>query len=298
MKRWQALALPLTAAIALTTLSISAEQTPVSVIAPGATPKVLHDGFQFTEGPAADKEGNVFFTDVRASRIHKWSTDGKLSTWRENTGGANGLYFDEKGNLYVCAGDEGRIVSISPKGELSVLADTYDGAKFNKPNDLWIDPKGGVYFSDPAYGRVPVVQGGEHVYYLSADRKRLIRVIEDHVRPNGLIGTPDGKTLYVTDNGAKKTYRYKIKKDGTLSDKTLFVSVGSDGMTLDNEGNLYITSESVLVFNSKGKQIEDIKLPNRPTNVCFGGTDRSTLFITARTLFLSLEMRVKAIGVE
>ena len=143
-----------------------------------------------------------------------------------------------------------------------MLADKYDGKKFNSPNDLWIDPKGGVYFTDPRYGnREGMEQDGEHVYYLTPDRKTVIRVINDMVRPNGLIGTPNGKTLYVADDGAGKTYVYKINKDGTLTDKQLFAPEGSDGMTIDNKGNVYLTTKVVAVYNTKGEKIEEIPGP-------------------------------------
>ena len=138
-------------------------------------------------------------------------------------------------------------------------------------------------------------QGGEHVYYLSADRKSIIRVIDDMVRPNGIIGTPDGKLLYVTDHGGKKTFVYTINKDGTLSDKKLVVSEGSDGMTIDNKGNIYLTTNAVLVYNKKGEKIETIEVPEGPANVTFGGKDKKTLFITARTSLYCVRMRVKGL---
>jgi sugar lactone lactonase YvrE/L-ascorbate metabolism protein UlaG (beta-lactamase superfamily) len=250
-----------------------------SVIADGAKVEKLAGGFAFTEGPAADAQGNIYFSDIPNNRILIWSLDGKLSTFRENSGGANGLYFDKGGNLLACEGGGRRLVSIDLKGNVKVLADKYQGKKFNSLNDLWIDPKGGVYFTDPRYGnREGMEQDGEHVYYLSPDRKKLTRVIDDMVRPNGLIGTPDGKTLYVTDNGGGKTFVYRINPDGSLSGKKLFAPQGSDGMTIDNEGNIYLTSRAVVVYNKNGEKIEE------------------TLFITARTSLYSINMGVK--GVE
>jgi gluconolactonase len=276
----------------------------LSVVAPEAQVKKLADGFKFTEGPAADAEGNIFFTDIPNNRIHKWSLDGKpairtagkLSTFLENSGGANGLFFDKEGNLLVCAGGKGQLVSIDPQGRVTVLADKYAGKPLNSPNDLWRHPKGGIYFTDPRYGRRDnLPQDGEHVYFLSEDRKRLIRVIDDMVRPNGIIGTADGKLLYVADHGANKTYMYTINPDGTLSDKKLFAPQGSDGMTIDNEGNIYLTAEVVSVYNTKGERIETIEIPQPPSNLCFGGRDKHTLFITARTSLYSLRMRVEGI---
>jgi gluconolactonase len=272
------------------------EQKPEAhpVVSPDAVIEKLSDGFVFTEGPAADTKGNVYFTDIPNNRIHKWSTDGELSTFMENSGGANGLYFDKDGNLIACAGGTGKLVSIDLKGKTTVLAESYQGEPFNSPNDLWIDAKGGIYFTDPRYGpRENLPQNGEHVYYLFPDNKRVIRVIDDMIRPNGVIGTPDGKLLYVADHGASKTYVYTINPDGTLSDKKLFDEPGSDGMTLDKNGNVYLTADAVTVYDPSEKQLEIIDVPERPSNVCFGGQDNTTLFITARTSLYAIRMQVK-----
>jgi gluconolactonase len=282
-------------------LSAGCSGEQLSVVADGAKVEKLAGGFKFTEGPAADAKGNIFFTDIPNNRIHKWSLGGsplrgKLSTFREDSGGSNGLYFDKKGNLLACEGGGRRLVSIDPKGNVTVLADKYKNKKFNSLNDLWLDPKGGIYFTDPRYGnRDGMEQDGEHVYYLAADRKKVIRVINDMVRPNGIIGTPDGKLLYVTDHGGKKTFVYTINKDGTLSNKKLFASEGSDGMTIDNKGNIYLTTRAVLVYNKKGEKIETINVPEGPANVTFGGKDKKTLFITARTSLYCVRMRVKGL---
>ncbi len=265
-----------------------------SLVAPGAqVTKVVND-FQFTEGPAGDAVGNVYFTDIPNNRIIKWSLDGTPSVFLDNSGGANGLYFDKDGNLLACQGEARRLVSISPKGEITVLADKYNRKKLNSPNDLWIDPRGGVYFSDPRYGnRAGMEQAGEYVFYLTPDRKTIVRVINDMVRPNGLIGTPDGTTLYVADAGAGKIYAYQINKSGTLAKKRLFAPEGSDGMTIDNKGNVYLTTQVVAVYSKEGKKIEEIQVPEQPANVTFAGKDNSTLFITARTSLYAVEMQVK-----
>ncbi len=266
-----------------------------SVVAKGAEVKKLAGSFGFTEGPAADAQGNIFFSDIPNNRIHKWSLDGKLSTFRENSGGANGLFFKD-GNLLACEGGGKRLVSIDPNGNVTVLADKYQEKPFNSLNDLWPDPKGGIYFTDPRYeNRDGMQQGGEHVYYLAPDRKKVVRVIDDMVRPNGVIGTPDGKLLYVADHGGRKTFVYTINEDGTLSNKKLFAPKGSDGMTIDNEGNIYLTTSVVEVYNSNGRKIETIVVPEIPANVCFGGKDKKTLFITARTSLYSLQMRINGV---
>jgi gluconolactonase len=264
-----------------------------SPVAKGERIEKLAGGFIFTEGPAADKEGNIYFSDIRNERIHKWSVEGKLSTFREKSGGANGLYFDRDGNMLACEGLNGRVVSIAPAGKVTVIADKYKGSGFNKPNDLWIDPKGGVYFTDPVYGKTVKKQEGERVYYLSPDRKKIICVINDMVRPNGLIGTPDGKVLYVADPGDQKVYSLKINDDATLSGKRLFAPYMCDGMTIDNKGNIYITEQKVLIFDSEGKEIGQIEIPEKPSNVTFGGADNKTLFITARTSLYSIKMKTR-----
>jgi gluconolactonase len=268
-----------------------------SVIASGATVKKNQSGFKFTEGPAADAEGNVYFSDVRAGRIYRWFyKDGSTSVYREKTRGANGLMFDQKGRLVACEMGGRRVILDDMKGKITVLADSYQGMKLIQPNDLWIDPKGGIYFSDPCYGRraAEVEKGSMQVYYISPDSKKLTRVTNDLVKPNGLIGTPDGKTIYIADPDARKTWVYKIQPDGTLADKKLFCERGSDGMTRDERGNVYLTGGiSVSVYNSNGERIEDIMFPERTTNVTFAGKERKTLFVTASTSIYTLEMAVR-----
>lgn len=271
------------------------KQSPV--VAAGAEAARLAGGFAFTEGPAADAAGNVFFSDIPNNRIHKWSVEGKLTTFLEDSGGANGLMFDGGGNLISCAGGSRQVVSIDPGGKAAVLAERYNQKKFNSPNDLWIDPKGGIYFTDPRYGNQDgMEQGGEHVYYLTPDRSQVIRVAGDLVRPNGVIGTPDGTKLYIADHGDSNTYEYRINADGTLADKKLFAASGSDGMTMDERGNVYLTNQAdstVDVYNPQGKKLAAIQIPERPANICFGGKDGKTLFITAMTSLYAIPMQVR-----
>jgi gluconolactonase len=270
------------------------------IIAPDATLQKLAGDFAFTEGPACDLEGNVFFTDQPNDRILKWSIDGKLSTFRQPCGRANGLSFDRDGNLWACADEKNELWRIDPAGKTSVVVKDYQGKLLNGPNDVWIRPGGGLYFTDPYYRRTYWKRGPkemeECVYYLAPDNKSLTRVIDDMKQPNGIIGTPDGKLLYVADIGANKTYRYRIQSDGSLKEKHLFCEIGSDGMTIDSQGNLYLTGKGVSVFDAVGKKIDHIDVPESWTaNVCFGGKDRQTLFITASKGFYSLRMKVSGV---
>ena len=290
-------------ALLLATLAAAA-CNPVSaedgIVAPNAKLQLLSDGFRFTEGPTCDAQGNVLFTDQPNDRILKWSVEGKLTTFMQPCGRSNGLCFDAKGNLWACADEKNELWCIAPDGKIDVVVKDYDGKLLNGPNDLWISPQGAVYFTDPFYKRPWWNRGpseqGKAVYYLAPDHKQLTRVADDLTQPNGIIGTPDGKTLYVADIGAKKTYAYNIQPDGTLAGKRLFCSMGSDGMTIDNKGNIYLTGKGVSVFAADGKQIEQIDVPGGWTaNVCFGGADRQTLFITASKNVFGLQMQVKGV---
>ena len=267
-----------------------------SLVQAGATTTSVITNLQFAEGPTADASGNVLFSDITANTIYKWSTAGVLTTFRTSSGGANGLAIDASGNLIACEGTNGRVVSISPLGVLTVLASQYNGTRFNEPNDLWIDPKGGIYFTDPVFFGSQT-QDAQAVYYISADRSSVTRVISDMVKPNGIVGTADGTTLYVSDYGAGATYKYTINSNGTLTGKTLFVAVGSDGMEIDSSGNVYLTSSDVLVYSSAGTLLQTINVPNRPTNLCFGGTDRRTLFITTETALYSIAVVPQGLAV-
>jgi len=272
-----------------------------TIIAPGAKLEKLGDGYAFTEGPAVDRDGNVYFTDQPNDRIVKWSAaDRKFTDWLKPAGRANGTYFDKDGNLLACADEENQLWSISPAQKVTVLLTNFGGELLNGPNDLWIRPDGGIYFTDPLYKRnywkrdPAMQQDGQHVYFMATNRKDVKRVATDLRQPNGIIGTPDGKTLYVADIGARKTYSYEIQGDGSLAGKQLFCNLGSDGMTIDNEGNIYLTGRGVTVFDKTGKQIDQIPVPEGWTaNVTFGGKDRDLLFITASKSVYGIKTRVK-----
>ena len=283
-------------ALALLPCTVVTAQVPEEgIIAPGASMVKVADGFTFTEGVASDARGDVYFSDIPASRIHFYDHADQGKIFLENSNRANGLHVDRQGNIIACEGVEGgRLVQISPEGNVTVVAEGYAGKSFNSPNDLWERPGGGFYMTDPRYGRSRdnLPQDGEHVYYITGDPKKVVRVCDDLVRPNGVTGTQDGSILYVADHGAGKTYRYSIMKDGSLTDKQLFAEEGSDGMTIDSKGNVYLTNTAVKVYNPAGRLMETIEVPERPTNVCFGGKDGKTLYITARTSVYKIDMNV------
>jgi gluconolactonase len=278
---------------------IAAAANAQDLVAPGASLEKLAGGFSFTEGATCDHDGNVFFVDQPNNSILEWSVDGKLSTFMQPSGHANGMEFDAKGNLIACADERNQLWSIAPDKTVTVLVTNFDGKYLNGPNDVWIAPSGGMYITDPFYRRTwwehttPDLPFQE-VFYLSPDHKTLTRVTDDLKKPNGITGTPDGKTLYVADISANKTWRYDIQPDGTLTNKTLFCMHGSDGMTMDNVGDLYLCGLGVTIFDPHGKRIGHIPVPEAWTgNLCFGGKDRKTLYIAASTSLYSIRMIVK-----
>ena len=268
------------------------------VVAPGAKLEKLAGDFKFTEGPTCDARGNLFFVDQPNDRIMEWSAAGKLSTFLQPSGRANGMMFDANGNLIACADEHNELWSIAPDKKISVLLTNCNGKYFNGPNDVWVAPDGGLYFTDPYYKRAwwdhsTMALTNEAVYHLSPDRKKLARVTDDLKKPNGITGTPDGKNLFVADIGAGKTWRYDLAADGSLTNKTFFCALGSDGMTIDAEGNVYLTGKGVTVFDKTGKQIDHLDVPEKwSANVCLGGAERKTLFITASESLYSIRLRV------
>lgn len=241
----------------------------------------------------------MFFTDQPNNTIWKYDTGGNMTLFMDSAGRANGLYFDNEGYLIACADEHNQLWRIGKNGKVTVLLDNYERKKLNGPNDVWVHPSGNLYFTDPYYQRPYWTRqqpelAAQNVYVVHKGKKEARPVIENLRQPNGIIGTPDGRWLYVADIGAGKTYRYGINKDGSLSDGTLFCEMGSDGMTLDAQGNVYLTGNGVTIFNPQGVQIGHIPIPEKWTaNVTFGGKDRKQLFITASEAIYILEMNVK-----
>jgi gluconolactonase len=264
------------------------------------TLKLISDKFSFTEGPAVDKEGNVFFTDQPNNKIWEYDINGKLSLFMDSAGRSNGLYFDRKGNIISCADERNQLWLITPQKKVTVLVNNFSGQILNGPNDVWVNPiNDDIYFTDPYYKRNYWTEDHTHiaaqnVYYLAKNKARPVLAEGRLTQPNGIIGTADGKCLFVADIGANKTYKYQIDIDGSLSGRELFANQGSDGMTIDNEGNIYLTGKVITVYNKEGKMIQHIAVPEDWTaNVCFGGKNRDELFITASKSVYILHTKVR-----
>ena len=277
----------------LVSTTVGAE--PIPGIGPTGEIKQVQSGFLFTEGPAADGHGNLFFSDIPSSRIHKLDSDGKLSVFTEQSHHANGLMFNAVGELVACE-MEGQLVAwdVATK-ERRVLADGYEGKRFNAPNDLVIDRQGGIYFTDPHFlAPQPLPQGKTCVYYRSS-KGEVTRLIDDLKAPNGIILSPDETTLYVFPTNSSDMRAYAVEAAGQIGPGKTFYTMqsgGCDGVTIDTKGNLYLTTDSgIQVVTPEGKLLGTIELPKSPANLTFGGPNRRTLYATARGSLYEMPMQ-------
>jgi len=210
-----------------------------NLISDGAQPVRLASGLKFAEGPAADGAGGVFFTDVGDNKIYRWDLrKRKLKTIRKNSGGADGLFVDAQGTLWIAEIRNRRLSTMSSDGKYTVVVQSHDGEPLTGVNDLWIDPTGGVYFSDSYSGNAR--RTADHRVFYRDPHGKVTVVDNTFFKSNGIIGTPDGRWLYVADYIANLVYRYPIVKPGTLGERTVFAKYRCDGMTLDQRGNLYL----------------------------------------------------------
>ena len=283
-------------------LLISRAATAQSVVADDAKLQLISDDYKFTEGPAVDKEGNVYFTDQPNDRILRYSVSGKLETWLKPAGRSNGLFFDRQNNLIACADEKNELWRIRPDKTHEVLLTGFEDKLFNGPNDVWVSADGSYFFTDPFYKRPYWDRSSakpelpKRVYRFDPRTKKITVAADGFVQPNGIVGDERRGVLYVADIGDKKTYQFNIEADGSLINRQLFCKSGSDGMTLDQDGNLYLTGKGVLVIAPSGELRERISVPEGWTaNVCFGGENRDILFITASDSLYSLRMKTRGL---
>src|SRR6476646_2614868 len=291
--RFIVIALGAAAAVALLAGAARA-QSPggvAGVVAPGVVPELVQEGFVFTEGPVGTPDGGLYFSDIRPNRIHYLDPGGKISLVREQTNGANGLALTRDGDRIAAEGEGKRISKRSRDGTLTTVTEGIAGKPFLSPNDVLVDAKGGIYITDP--GPRPVVPGRTaYVYYLPAGAKEPAVLDDQIVRPNGVTLTRDGKTLIVNDTLGPTVYAYDVLPDGNVKNKRTFVQLrdipdgkesGADGMALDREDRLYVTTVAgVQVFDAAGKYLGTIKVPRQSANAGFAGPDKRVLYVTAR----------------
>ncbi len=279
---------------AATAPTVAAE---TAIVSPDARMERIVQGCQFTEGPAVDAAGNVYFSDSPRNRILVYTTEGAPRVWKQGSRGANGMMFDRQGRLITCNSQlapDGRTVTRYEKdGTVTVLADRYRGKKLNSPNDLAIDREGRIYFTDPRYGPLTDLEQDKQAIYRIETDGTLTRVIDDVQTPNGILITPDNRTLYVADNnpadgGARTLIAYDLRNGKGTRRKVLYDLApgrGIDGMALDVKGNIYATGgleekTGVYVISPEGKLVTFIRTPETATNCTFGGPDMRTLYIT------------------
>jgi gluconolactonase len=261
------------------------------VVAPGVAPELVQEGFVFTEGPVGTPDGGLYFSDIRPNRIYHLDPGGKITLVREQTNGANGLALTREGDLLAAEGEGKRISRRSRDGVVTTVTEGIAGKPFLSPNDVLVDANGGIYITDP--GPRPVVPGRTaYVYYLPAGAKEPIVIDDQIARPNGITLTRDGKTLIVNDTLGPTVYAYDVQPDGSVKNKSTFAQLrdipegkesGADGMALDREDRLYVTTVAgVQVFDAAGKYLGTIKVPRQPANAGFAGPDKRVLYITAR----------------
>jgi gluconolactonase len=284
------------------------------IITDGTKPEVLGDGYGFTEGPAADRDGNVYFSDGANNSIHRWQpgdrpdfrpgengtvplgSHGRITLFTDDSTDAVGMMFNAQGELYVCEGAAYRVVAFDVHTKAKrVLCSQIDGRHFNEPNDLAIDFHGGFYFSDPNYqhrGQPTVMK--QDVYYCSA-QGRVTRVSTISFKPNGVRLSADDRTLYVADARGQRIYRYDVVGPGQLAGERLWIdqlTANPDGMTLDEHDNLYICcgKAGLKIFDRGANPIGRIDV--HAANCTFGAPDFRTLCIASADKFLGIRTNV------
>jgi gluconolactonase len=281
-----------------------------SLVASG-DPEKIAGGFVFTEGPVWHPEGFLLFSDIPAAKIYKWSPDGTLSVWRDDSGNSNGLTFDRQGGLVACEHGNRRVSRTLTDGTVVAIAELYNGKRLNRPNDVVVKSDGTVYFSDPPYGKNPgeptnpadIEQPCNGVYRVLTNGV-LELVADDFERPNGLAFSPDESILYIDDSARRHVRAFDVLPDGTLANSRIVADLdhpqpGSpDGMKIDVQGNLYVTGATgVWVFTPEGEHLGVIVTPERPANLAWGDADRQTLYVTARTSLFRFRTHIPGIAV-
>jgi gluconolactonase len=262
-------------------------------------PERISGRHQFTEGPVWHRDGYLLYSDIPANRICCWTEEG-VKTYRAPSGNSNGLVFDSLGRLIACEHGTRRVSRTELDWAVITLADRFEGKRLNSPNDVVLRSDGSVYFTDPPYGcpdgeRELDFQG---VYCITpAGQLRL--VADDFDKPNGLAFAPDEDTIYIDDSARKHIRAFDVGPDGTLARGRLFAEMPSsapgspDGMKVDVDGRLYVTGpEGVWVFDSSGRRLGILEIPEKPSNCCWGLPDRRTLFITARSSVYRVRFKV------
>lgn len=249
-------------------------------------PERLATGLKFTEGPLWHPDGFLLFSDIPANHIYRLQADGSTTVWRADSGSSNGLTLDREGRVLACEHGNRRVSITRSTGAVEALAERWEGARFNSPNDAALRADGSIYFTDPPYGlgnrpREIPFQG---VFRITAEG-RIECLARDFRMPNGIAFAPDQKALYVADTEANHVRVFAVAPDGSLSDGRVLAEVRTpDGMKVDQAGRVFVTSgDGVVVLAPDGARLAVLAFPEVPANCAFGGADGKTLYVTART---------------
>jgi gluconolactonase len=280
-------------------------QDPKSLVEPGAKVKKLAEGMKFTEGPVwLPAQKMLVFSDIPNSKLMQWKEGEGLSVFRKSEQ-ANGNILDLEGRLVTCQHAGRNLVRTEKDGTIKVLADKFDGKRFNSPNDVAVRSDGTLWFTDPPWGLTAAAEiPGHWVFKLDPKTGKVEAVVKDLAMPNGIVFSPDESRIYIADTGGHQKHPdpafhklpasincYEMSKEGVLGKKLFTIKQGSDGLRVDVKGNLYTTDgKNVNVYDADGKLLEKIAVPEGPANICFGGDDYKTLFITARTSLYSVRL--------
>ena len=272
------------------------------VVAASAKVEKLAGDMGFLEGPTWVPEdgGYLVFSDIPNNELKKWSKAGGLTSFRKPSNNANGNTLNLEGRL-TTAEHSGRRISITKGGTVSTVVDSFEDKKLNSPNDVVVKSDGTYWFTDPDYGlgKNPKEQAGNYVYRFDPKSKAITAVVKDFDKPNGLVFSPDEKKLYVADSGKPKHIRvFEVQSGGTLDSGKVFCVIdkgGPDGIRCDNDGRIWSSAgDGVQIFAPDGKLIGKILVPESPANLCFGGADGKTLYITARKSLYAIPTSVTA----
>jgi gluconolactonase len=320
------LAAAVAAGLALAAADITAQTAPdlgkvtpaiAGVVAAGTPIQLIKEGFTGTEGPVGLPDGSLIFTETNANRITRIAADGSTSTYLDNTNGSNGLGFTANGDLYAVQVQKTRVGIVHPASHARTLADQYEGKPFGRPNDLVVDRKGGIYFTDsgapprtpgaPVPAEQPVV-AKPAVYHITPSGE-LQRIAADIERPNGIQLSPDEKVLYVANTAGEHVLAYDIGADGKIGARRDFAklegwrktdtgtSSGADGLAVDGSGRLYVASTAgIQIFSSKGESLGVIALPKAPQNLAFAGPDKKTLYVVGRGAAYKITLLAEGYG--
>jgi gluconolactonase len=254
-------------------------------------------GLTFAEGPAWSRDGYLILSDIPNNKLLQIKPGDPPSIFRENSNGANGNTFDAQGRIYTCESHSRRVTRADKKGKIEVLAERFQGKRFNAPNDIVVRRDGHIYFTDPAFGNQQDARELDFygVFHLSP-RGELDAVAKPKGRPNGIAISPNGRILYVTNSDERNVRAYDLDKNGAASNERILVANIDgvpDGIRVDEKGNLYVAAAKLEVYTTEGQPLGSVAVPETPSNCAFGDADLGSLYITARTSLYRVRLNVK-----